>query len=288
MGKVIGVITARMTSDRLPGKVMKKIAGKSLFTHHVERMRKIKGLDGIFLATSKDPSNRELIKEAERLGCGWYAGAEEDIVERHIKLCEREAADAVLRIPCDAPLFDTESASVSVEEFKKEYRDYIYVSNMTMMQGTARELVSYNALLEVHKYYRGPAITTYIVENMDKFETFGIEMDIDLCRPEYRLTVDHPADLELIRQIFEALYNGEPIALRDIYAWLDDNPQVAKINSRVEVSGINQYFAYLTDRPLYSIVASGKKYIVLNEQKQMIDPEEFINRLLDLFPGLNK
>src|SRR3990170_1594263 len=128
MKKVIGVITARMASTRLPGKVLKKMAGKSIFGHHVERMKNVKGLDDVFLATSVDPKNKELIEEAEKLGCGWYAGAEQDIVDRHIKLCEREKADAVIRVTCDSPIFDIVSASRFVEEFRKEFRDYIYIS----------------------------------------------------------------------------------------------------------------------------------------------------------------
>jgi len=208
MSKVIGVITARMASTRLPGKVLQKMAGKSAFAHHVERMKNVNGLDGVFLATSVDPKNKELIEEAERFDCGWYAGAEQDIVDRHIKLCERECADAVIRVTCDSPIFDIESTARSVEEFKKEYRDYLYVSNMTMIQGTLTELISYNALLEVHKHYRGAAVTQHIKENMGKFKTLGIEIDIDLCRPEYRLTIDELVDIEMIRHIYEALYKG--------------------------------------------------------------------------------
>lgn len=97
--KVIGVITARMASTRLPGKVLLKMAGKSIFAHHVERMQAVKGLDGVFLATSTDPKNQALIAEAESLGCGWFAGAEQDIVNRHVKLCEREGADALSGSP---------------------------------------------------------------------------------------------------------------------------------------------------------------------------------------------
>jgi spore coat polysaccharide biosynthesis protein SpsF len=74
MSSIIGVITARMASTRLPGKVMKNLAGKTIFAHHVERMRAVRGLKGVCLATSRDPKNKELIHEAERLGCSWYAG----------------------------------------------------------------------------------------------------------------------------------------------------------------------------------------------------------------------
>jgi len=251
MRKVIGVITARMSSTRLLGKVMKEIVGRSMFAHHVDRMKSIKGLDCIFLATSRNPLNKKLIEEAERLGCGWYAGAEQDVVSRHIKLCERENADAVIRVPCDSPIFDFESASVFVEEFKKEYWDYISVSNMTMLQGTVKELVSYNALCEVHKHYKGPAITIYIIENIDQFKVLDIEVDSDICRPEYRLTVDYTIDLEMVSRIYETLYQGEPLSLRNVYAWLDDNPQIAQINKHAEVSKINQYLANLKDKTIF-------------------------------------
>lgn len=288
MGKVIGVITARIASTRLPGKVLKKVAGRSIFAHHVERMQKVRGLDGVFLATSIDPKNKELTEEAERLGCGWYAGAEQDIVDRHIKLCEREKADAVIRVTCDSPIFDIVSASRFVEEFKKEYYDYIYVSNMTMIQGTLSELISYNALLEVHKHYRGAGVSQYIKENMEKFKTLGIEIDIDLCRPEYRLTIDEAIDIEMIRRIYEALYKGRPLNLHDVYTWLDDNPQVAKMNMHVDIKGCEQQSANLTEKPLYSIVRSGEKYVILDEQKRMLESGDFLAKVFELFPELRE
>lgn len=284
MYKIIGVITARMGSTRLPGKVMKKVAGKSIFVHHIERMREVKGLSGIFLATSKDPLNKKLIDEAKRFDCGWYAGEEQDIVERHIKLCQREQADAVIRVTCDCPLFDIGSASSFVEEFQKKYRDLIYVSNMTIIQGTLSELISYNALIEVHKYYRGPAVSTYIYENKDKFNTLGIEIDNALCRPEYRLTVDEPVDLEVINRIYQALYKGKPISLYEVYIWLDDNPEVAQLNSKVTIKGCNKHVAGLTGKAVYFIVRSGEKYVILDENRIKVEPQEFMKKIDLFFP----
>lgn len=286
--KVIGVITARMSSTRLPGKVLKKIGGKSIFAHHVERMKNIAGLDDVFLATSVDPLNKELIEEAKRHDCKWYAGAEQDIVDRHIKICEQENADAVIRVTCDSPLFDIDSSSRFVREFKSEFYDYIYVSNMTMIQGTLSELISYKALLEVHRHYRGAAITSYIKENMSEFKTSKIEIDKDLCRPEYRLTIDEALDIEMIGKIYEALYRGAPLSLYSVYVWLDDNPAVAKINMNVGIKGCEQQSANLMESPLYSIVHSGRKFVILDEQKRFVAPESFINTVFELFPELKK
>lgn len=287
MSKVIGVITARMASTRLPGKVLQNMAGKSVFAHHAERMKNVRGLDGVFLATSVDPKNKELIEEAERFDCGWYAGAEQDIVDRHIKLCERENADAVIRVTCDSPIFDIESASRFVAQFKKEYYDYIFVSNMTMIQGTLSELISYKALMEIHKHYRGAGVSMHIKENMDKFKTLGIEIDIDLCRPEYRLTIDELVDIEMIRHVYNGLYKEKPLALHDVYTWLDDNPLIAKMNMHVGIKGCEQQSANLMERSMYSIVASGRKYVILDEHKRMVEPMEFRERLKELFPELN-
>ncbi|MFA4848765.1 MAG: hypothetical protein WC626_03480 [Methanoregula sp.] len=288
MRNVIGVITARMTSTRLPGKVMHEIAGKTNFAHHVERMKSVKGLDRVCLATSKDPKNKVLIKEAERLDCSWYAGAEQDLLERHIKLCERENADAVIRVTCDCPLFNIEATSRFVAEFKKEYRDFIYCSNMTIIQGTLSELISYSAMLKMHESYRGPGISMPIRENMSMYNTLGLEIDIDLCRPEYRLTVDEPADLNLIRHIYDSLYKGKPLSLYEVYTWLDDNPEIAQINMNVGIKGCNQYGANLMEKPEYSIVKSGKKFVILDSQKRYVNPMKFVLKLAEMFPETEK
>jgi len=286
--KVIGVLTARLASTRLPRKVLMPLGGKSILEHHLERLKNVAGLDGVFLVTSEDPQNRELIAEAERLGCGWYAGAEQDIVDRHVRVCEREGADAFLRVTCDCPIFDIDSASKFVQEFKKEYRDYIYVTNMTMIQGTLSELVSLNAIKEVHKHYHGAAITAYIKENLPKFKTLGLQIDADLCRPEYRLTIDEQVDVDMVGKICEALYRKRPLNLKDVYTWLDDNPTIAQLNMHVGIKGCEQQSAGLVNQSVYSIVPSGKKYIVLDEQKRLVLPENFLNKVYELFPELKR
>lgn len=284
--KVIGVVTARMGSTRLPGKVLRPMAGKSVFAHHVERMQRVEGLAGVFLATSGDEANAPLIAEAQALGAGWLAGAEQDIVSRHTELCEREGADAVVRVTCDSPVFDIGSASRFVAEFKAAYHDYIHASNMTMIQGTLAELIGYPALARVHERYRGAAVSLPIKEDPGDFDLLGIEIDADLVRPEYRLTIDEDVDYEMISLVYEALYSGEPLDLREVYAWLDDNPRVARMNAHVEIKGCEQVSAGFTEMPLYSIVPSGTRHVILDDMKRPVEPAEFVRRLRELFPEL--
>lgn len=240
MGKrIVGVITARMGSQRLPGKVMKCLGGKTVFAHHVERMRTVKGLYCVYLATSAEAENEVLLAEARSLGVGVHTGATEDVLARHIAIAEVEHADAVLRVTCDCPVFSIEAATKMVVGFNNE--DFTYVSNMTMIQGTLCELISTQALLHSHDHYRGPAITQYIRENPRLFQLRSIMIAEHLCRPEYRLTLDYPVDLQLFEFIYTNLYHGRPIPLTKVYKLLDDNPEVAKINAGVKVKNVNLY-----------------------------------------------
>lgn len=279
MNTIVGVITARMASTRLPGKVLKPLAGKSIFAHHVERMRMVSSLDDIWLATSKDPANLPLIKEAEELGCKWYAGEEQDVVDRHINICERANADGVLRVTCDCPLFDYNSAEMFASEFKKNKHDYINAANMPMYQGTLSEVIAFSAIKEVHKHHRGPVVSGYIQENKNLFDCFAMDIPHDLCRPEFRLTVDEPCDYEVASSIYNALYHGHPIDLKDVYVWLDDNPDVANLNAHIRMKGCNLALADKAQTIFYSIVKSNNKMIILDQYKRTIPYDSFLEEL---------
>lgn len=288
MCKVVGVITARMGSTRSPGKVMRLLKGKSVFEHHIERMSMVSGLATIYLATSTDAQNDILVSEATRLGVKYFRGAEEDIVSRHIGICEAEAADAVIRVTCDMPLFDIDSASRYVAAFYKGRYDYIYINNMTIIQGTVPELISHKALKRIHTKYRGPAITMPIKEKMSDYKILGLEMPEDLVRPEYRLTLDVEEDFAVIGEIYEKLYQGRPISLIDVYNFLDDNPEIAARNSKVKIKGCEVLSANLLERPLYSIVRSGNNYVILDENKSPVHYKEFREVMDAIFFGTTK
>ena len=281
--KIIGVITARMASKRLPQKVLKDICGKTVFSHHVERFKKVKDLSEIWLATSYENDNLPLIQEAERLKIQHYAGEKEDVLERHISIAKKTQADAIIRVTCDCPLFNFDLASRYIKEYKEEQYDYLYCSNMTMIQGTIPELISADSLIESHKHYKGPAITQYIKENREKFKTKGVNIPNELCRPDIRLTLDYKEDYIVIKQIYEALYKNKPILLSDVYKFLDDNPEIALINRNVQVTPCNIYGDNLLGRPLYSIVKRGDNYVILDKEKKIVEYKNFIDEITKIF-----
>jgi len=155
------------------------------------------------LATSKDPKNGPLISEAEKLGCGWFAGAEQDIVERHIQLCAREKADAVIRVTCDSPIFDIGCTSVFVKSLKNPSVIIICFKYDDDTGHPFRAHIAF-ALEETHKHYRGAGITVYIKETV-KIQNAGYRDRCGLVPARYRLTIDEAVDIEMIGRIYDAL-----------------------------------------------------------------------------------
>lgn len=244
MSKVIGVITARMGSTRLPGKIMLPLAGKSMFYHVVERLKIVKNIQDIFLATSKDIKNKELIDEAKKLNCGVFIGDEEDVIGRYVNICEQEKADGVVRVSGDCPLFDIDCTNLLVNIFREKYYDYVYVHGIPSSLNTMVELFSAQVLKKIYKNYKKDALAIPIVEHIDEYSVFGVKVSTSFNRPEYRLCVDYLEDYLFMNAIYSCLYKGKPISLLDVYTWLDNTP-IVHMNKMCEESEINKYFEKL-------------------------------------------
>lgn len=279
--KIIAIIHARMSSSRLPGKVMKKLSGKLVFYHHYERLKQCKGLDAIWLATSKNKNNKPLIEEAKKYNIPYYAGADEDVLERYAVITKKENADAVLRCGCDKPLLSYEIVNALLDVYGGE--DLLYVST-PLPRGIGSEILSRPAMERIRHHYRGPAISKYITEYPHLFKVRTIEVDDEFSRPEFRLTLDTEDDYKLIKTLYERFYkDGKPLDLREVFKFLDDNPEISNINRFEQEKHINVYLSKLKDKPVFSIyqVQNGK-YVVRNRMGELIHPSEFNNALPDI------
>jgi len=257
-GPLVAVITARMGSERLPGKVMMDLAGKPVTAHMVERLRRVEGIDAIWLGTSKEENNAPLVALGRSLGIEVYAGDPEDVLERHVTIARRSGAESVLRVTADCPLFDIPLASRMIAHHRATGADFTYVPAVLSV-GILVEVISRRALEIVHARYQGELITVPIKEHPEEFhiEAFevrgdaGTGMDPALYRPEFRLTLDEPADYEVLKAIYEALYReGEPVAVGDALRFLESHPEVARLNARVQQKRGNLYAQELDARVL--------------------------------------
>ena len=249
-GKVLIAVSARMRSERCPGKALAPLAGKPLLTHLLERLSSLGGTSSIVLATSVAAENDVLAETAEALGIRAFRGDENDVLGRHVALAKTLGVDHVVRVTADNPLTDLPLIETLVAAHLEADADYTYVPGDALLMGILSEVISRRALQKSHRdgedRHRSELVTLYIKEHADAFRVIRAELPQELYRPEYRLTVDEPEDLVLMERIFDKLYRPGKAgkadkALQTIEAirLLDREPELAAINADIRASAAN-------------------------------------------------
>lgn len=236
--RVLAVVQARMTSTRLPGKVLREVMGRPLLAYQIERMRRARAPDGIVIATTALPTDDSIVHLAAREGLDVVRGPEQDVLARYAKVALAfPDADTVVRLTSDCPLIDPELIDQAVDRFSQAGCDYL--SNMlqpTWPYGLAVEVFSREVLLtaaaQATDAREREHVTPFIYWRPQRFRIESMTRTPDLSA--HRWTVDTPEDFELIRRILEALYPTNP-AFRtdDVLSLLARHPAWAKINAHV-------------------------------------------------------
>src|SRR5205814_8819841 len=165
----------------------------------LERMRAVRGCDGLALATSANAENAPLVELAERMGIPAYRGDEDDVLRRHIDCARHLGADHVVRVTGDNPLTDLETLESLVALHLRARADYTYVPGDALLMGILSEVISTEALARSwgrgEARHRSELVTLYVKEHPQEFAIATGELPPGLYRPEYRLTVDEPEDV---------------------------------------------------------------------------------------------
>lgn len=233
--QVIAIIQARVTSERLPGKVLLPLAGKSIIEHVLERAHAMEGISRVILATGNLRENRDLEAIASKHGVEFFAGSDENVLERFVSAAEPFNPEFIVRITADNPLVDVEYGSLAVSRALERKPDLSSLVNIPL--GTALEVIQYDALkrslAEGTEPYHFEHVTPYIKEHEDFFtiERYPVEMYNPF--ENLRLTVDTREDYTLMKSIFRALYRGKPITLDRVIAYLEENSHLLKLNNRI-------------------------------------------------------
>jgi len=239
MRKLI-IVQARMTSTRLPGKVMKIVCGKPLLEHCINRLKRVKSADQIVIATTINDIDNQIVNLCKKLDTLYYRGSEEDVLGRYYEAAVEYGGDVVIRITSDCPVIDPDVVGYLIDFYMKYFKKYDYVTNTlkrTYPRGMDVEIVSFKALKEANFNAYDPFdrehVTTFIRNRLTQYRLHNIKYSSDLSH--YRLTVDTSEDMELIRRIFESLYVENPeFTMKDILSKMAANPDWIKINSHVK------------------------------------------------------
>ena len=233
---VVALIAVRMKSTRLPKKALAMIEDKTIIEHIIERLKSAEMLTSIVLCTSTHKDDKVLLELAEKVKVKSFAGSEEDVLDRFIKAAEIEKADVAVRVTGDNPLIDPRSLDMMVRQHLETGADFTGMDGFPI--GSGAQVVSLETLKEAHKLPGSSKHSEYMtayIKNPEHFNVNIIPAEESLRRPRYRLTVDTPEDLELMREIYKRLYKpGHIVELSDVMKLLDTHPELVKINADIE------------------------------------------------------
>jgi spore coat polysaccharide biosynthesis protein SpsF len=233
------VIQARMSSERLPGKVLADVAGRPMLAYVVERSSRIEGIDEVVVATSVEPGDDPIVELCEEHGWNVHRGSLDDVLDRYVEAALAIGATNVLRVTADCPLLSWEEASRVVAEHVASGNDCTHNLGMFgsgLPRGTEVEAFTRDALevsrREGHEAHHREHVDEYVYENPDRFRIVRVDAPPHLRR-DYRLTVDELPDLELVRQVYTRLPPGSDASLAEVVALLDADPALAASNAHV-------------------------------------------------------
>lgn len=238
--KVVAIIQARMTSTRLPGKVLMQVQGKSLLEYQLERVKRSKFIDEIVVATTVNTSDDPIVKLCDKIGVSIYRGSEEDVLSRYYGAAIQFEADVIVRLTSDCPLIDSEIIDQVIKLYMSRHNGLDYVSNTlkrTYPRGLDTEAFSLRSLQTAYEnaYFKSERehVTPYIYMNSNKFNIENLSFPQNLSK--HRWTVDTKEDFELIKLILESLYTKNPMfTMKDVLDLLVKNPSLFNINAHVE------------------------------------------------------
>lgn len=242
--RIVASIEARMTSSRLPGKVLMEAGGKPLLQILIERLKKSRFIHDIVVATTVNAQDDPIIALAEQLGVKSFRGSELNVLERVCGAAKSVNAEVLVEITGDCPLIDAGLVDGVIEAFLAHFPEHRYFSNtgpeISMPWGfdaqvfLAEDLYDINANNPDKEDQEHVSYRFYRKESGDKYKPFHIKYTGELNRPELRVTLDYREDYELIKAAYEALVPQNPdFTAVDVIRWLDQNPAVRDAAIRV-------------------------------------------------------
>jgi spore coat polysaccharide biosynthesis protein SpsF len=229
------IIQARMTSTRLPAKVMLTLCGKSVLEVMLERLSEFK--ENIIIATTNEGSQAPIVELCKRLHVKHFEGNTDDVLARYFHAASKYGAsdeDIIVRCTSDCPLIDPEIIKETITYFKNSDAEYVCAcQNSGFPRGLDTEVFTFkhlkeayeNAISEHHKEH----VTPYVKENV-KCASYHNRQD----HSKYRLTLDEADDYKAITALYEKLNCRTDFTYQEMIAVLEANPEIYEMNKHVE------------------------------------------------------
>jgi len=234
--RILAILQARVSSTRLPNKVLADIGGAPMIARQVERILLSRMIDGLVLATSDDPSDDRLAEIATGLGVPVHRGSLNDVLDRFAGAVRKAGPQHIVRLTGDCPLIDPDVIDAIAAHHLVCRADV--TSNAyepTFPDGLDVEVIRADALLKADKEaklnFEREHVTPYLYDPKQHFRVVHYRAPIDLSG--LRWTVDEPDDLVFVRSVFDALYARTPhFRMQHVLQLLSQRPELSDLNTR--------------------------------------------------------
>lgn len=231
------ILMARMGSRRLPGKVLLPVQGRPLLGHLFDRLRRADFGD-VILATSALAGDDPIADFADAEGVAVFRGDEEDWSNRILQAALIHDIEAIVRVTADCPLIDPATVDLVGNTLVSSGADYVSPDwpSATLPTGMGCEGVRRSALERLHESATPQTAEQRWMSFLNGDNGYcpasvptGVQLD------EHRVTVDEPADFEVVEQLLNILLPEHPsFTLADVVATLEAHPEIAALNSHVQ------------------------------------------------------
>jgi spore coat polysaccharide biosynthesis protein SpsF len=236
-------IEARMTSSRLPGKVLKSINGIQNLELMVNRIKNSQYINDIIIATTTNPQDDEIVNWCKGNDISYFRGSENNVYERVLYTHEKYNSDIIVELTGDCPLLEKSIVDETIKCYLEN--DFDYVSNcleITYPIGLAVQVYSYKTLKSISMnrkldYQDMEHVTPYLYTS-GKYKVYNIEASQKHNMSDLSITLDTIEDFELIETICKN-FNNIYFSLDDILNFIRKYPHLKEINKSVKRKGLS-------------------------------------------------
>ena len=241
--KIVATIEARMTSSRLPGKVLMPSNGIPMLKHLTDRLKTVSSIDEIVIATTINETDNEIVSFANNENVKYFRGSEDDVMLRVVEAAKHHGADVIVEITGDCPIIDPQIIEQTIQIYLANNADYVSNCHIRSYPVGMDTQVFSLAVLEKSLTMTKNAldhehVTLHIRNNPDIFSHIHILAPPEIEYPDLGLTLDEKDDYSLINNIIEHFGASDRFfTCLDVIKLLSQNKDWIKINQNVHRKG---------------------------------------------------
>ena len=234
---IVCFVQARMTSTRLPKKVMKRIKNTPIIGYVLNSLAESDLINKTVVITTTNHQDDILVEYLKKNNYCYFRGNEDDVLSRFVSAAKKYNPDLIVRITADCPLIDPQIIDEVIEKAISSGADY--TSNAitrTYPDGYDVEVIKYSILKKVSMITNNQLdrehVTRYIFNNLTKFKTLNVQVsDKSKYHPDWRITLDYHEDFILIKEIIQSFPKNHIIRYDDIIQLFTKKPELLAINT---------------------------------------------------------